>query len=99
MSLQWGNKPDSFFEDISPFLIYADLILKIPNIENITKQNAHLILKLNANPSQVEAKSQYKKLSKIYHPDIISAQKMPHLIEKCLAYKYSLIQKAYDVSQ
>lgn len=93
-------------------LIISDMvsILNIPlieyerlkqNYDKVERENDlsdyYKILNIDPSASYEEIKHAYRKLAKIYHPDIQNSKDLPEEIVKDIKGKYQKIQEAYEI--
>lgn len=94
----WAKGHSLFFEELSLFLSYADLLSPYPKFQSkIDSETAHLILQTNADMEIDEIKKAYKKLAMAKHPDKLGQMNLPKLLESKAAAKFNLIQEAFDI--
>lgn len=94
----WAKGAGLFFEELSLYLSYADVLAPLPKLENKKDlETAYAILKMNPEMDLEEIKKGYKKIAMARHPDKIGQMKLPSLLEKKALGKFNYIQEAYDI--
>jgi DnaJ-domain-containing protein 1 len=94
----WAKGHSTFFEEMSLYLSYADIMTPYPALLNKTDlTTAYKILKVDEDSETEEIKKAYKKLAMAKHPDKIGHMNLPKILEKKAILKFSQIQAAYDV--
>lgn len=94
----WAKGHSTFFEELSLYLSYADIMTPYPSLLSKTDlTTAFKILKLNEDSDTEEIKRTYKKLAMAKHPDKIGHMNLPKILEKKAILKFSQIQAAYDI--
>lgn len=94
----WARGHSSFFEELSLYLNYANILAAPPRIKDKKDlDGAYKILKVTEDMELDEIKKIYKKLAMTSHPDKIGQLKLPSALEKKAIINFSHIQEAYDV--
>jgi hypothetical protein len=94
----WAKSPSLFFEEMSLFLTYANLLSPIIRPKNkLDFEGALNSLNLDTNCSLEEIKKRYKKLAQIFHPDKIVPQKLPKSLETRAIQKFNIIQESFEI--
>lgn len=94
----WAKGPSLFFEELSLYLSYADVLTPLPKIQHKKDlETAYLILKVSPDTELEEIKKTYKKIAMSRHPDKIGQMKLPSALEKKALAKFNHIQEAYDI--
>lgn len=94
----WAKGHSLFFEELSIYLNYADLLIPLPALQSKKDLNtAYDILKISPDLELDEIKKAYKKLAMLRHPDKIGQLNLPKTLEKKALSKFNYIQEAYDI--
>lgn len=94
----WALGHSVFFEELSLFLNYADLLIPYPAFKSKTDTEvAHIILRTTPDMEMEEIKKAYKKLAMAKHPDKLGQMKLPKILEAKATSKFNLIQEAFSI--
>jgi hypothetical protein len=94
----WAKGHSIFFEELSLYLSYADILTPYPALQNKKDLNtAYLILNASPQSDFDEIKKTYKKLAMTKHPDKIGHMNLPKILEKKAVQKFNQIQAAFDI--
>ncbi len=94
----WAKSPSHFFEELSLYLSYADILTPLPKLQNKKDlTTAFAILKIDESAELEEIKKTYKKIALAKHPDKIGQMNLPKELEKKALLKFNQIQEAYDL--
>lgn len=94
----WARGHSIFFEELSLYLSYADIMTPYPLLQNKTDTTtAYHILNVSEDSDSEEIKKAYKKLAMAKHPDKIGHMKLPKILEQKAVMKFNQIQAAYDL--
>ncbi|QDK41009.1 hypothetical protein DOM21_05980 [Bacteriovorax stolpii] len=94
----WAKNPSLFFEEMSLFLSYADIMTPLPKLQHKKDlETAYAILKMDEDSELEDIKKTYKKIAMARHPDKIGQMNLPKELEKKALSKFNHIQEAYDL--
>jgi DnaJ-domain-containing protein 1 len=97
-SRNWQKSISSFFEELTLFINYAQMLSPIKKPENKNDiETALIALGATAEDDFEIIKKKYKKLAQNYHPDKIIPKKLPGPLEKKAILKFNIIQEAYEI--
>lgn len=94
----WAKGHSLYFEELSLFLSFADIMIPLPKTEHKKDvASAYAVLKVDENTETEDIKKTYKKLAMTKHPDKIGQMKLPKTLEKKALTNFNQIQEAYDI--
>lgn len=94
----WAKGPSLFAEELSLYLVYAEIICPLPALKNkFDLESALMILELEEAASLEEIKKAYKKKALFFHPDKIGQMKLSPYLVAVANKKFNTIKEAYDM--
>jgi hypothetical protein len=94
----WAKGHSLYFEELSLYLSYANILIPLPKIEHKKDlKSAYSILKVNEDMETDEIKKAYKKIAMFKHPDKVGQLHLPKMLEKKAINNFNKIQEAYDI--
>lgn len=94
----WAKNTSLFFEELSLYLSYADILTPLPKLQSKKDlETAYAIMKMDPEAETEDIKKTYKKIAMARHPDKIGQMKLPSVLEKKALAKFNHFQEAYDI--
>jgi DnaJ-domain-containing protein 1 len=94
----WAKSTSLLYEELTLTLNYASILSPLPKLKNRKDiETACTILGIDLKNSADEIKKTYKKIALLKHPDKITSQKLPSVLERKAIERFNQIQEAYEV--